>query len=85
MLTESSKADHGEESERRARDHRPEQAAAGGRLELHDARDIAFAVSNGPQADEDDDEKAGQFHAGQHDICLYAFADPAEIDAATSP
>ena len=38
------------------------------------------ARADRPQADDDDDQQAGELDAGEHDIGLHALADAAEID-----
>ena len=69
---------HGEEGERRCRDHRPEHAVAYG-LEVHDLRHVPLAEPDRPQADDDDDQQAGQLDHGQDDIRTL-LADAAGID-----
>ena len=47
-------------------------------------RETSPCRADRPQADEDDDQQAGQLDAGEHDVDLHALADAAEIDDATS-
>ena len=58
----------------------PAEGAAVAGVERHRAGEVTFADAERPHPDEDDDQQAGQFDAGQDDVDLHGLADAAEVD-----
>ena len=74
-------ADHREERERGRRGDREEGAlVARGCRRPRPARSRPCPAVDGVEADEDDEQQAGELDQGEHDVGLDALADPAEVD-----
>ena len=81
MLTESSKPTMAKNASVVAGDDRPEAPPPSlPALNSMARADVALAGADGHQADDDDDQQAGQLDAGKHDIEFHALADAAEVD-----
>jgi hypothetical protein len=57
-----------------------ERALACRRAELQQPRGVPIAPAEHPHPDRDDDQQAGELHAGEHHIELHAFTDAPEVD-----
>ena len=49
-------------------------------VEHRHLREVGLAAGGGVDADEDDEQQAGELDEGQHHVGLDALADPAEVD-----
>ena len=50
------------------------------RVEHRHLREVGLAPGGGVDADEDDEQQAGELDQGEHDVGLDALPDPAEVD-----
>ena len=72
-------ADHREEGDRRGRRDREEDVLVARGVEHGHLREVGLAPGRGVDADEDDEEQAGELDEGEHDVGLDALTDPAEV------
>ena len=80
MLTESSKPTIAKNASEVAAVTAKNALLSLGRVEDHGPREVALAAEDRPEADQDDEQQAGQLDHRQDDVGLDALADPAQVD-----
>ena len=80
MLTESSKPTIAKNASDVAAVTARKTFLSSGRVEGDDAGEVGLAAEDRPEADQDDEQQAGELDQREHDVGLDALADAAEVD-----